>query len=168
MRGEGLMTYPEVCVERGKCGNFSFDWAGIHRTDYFLRFWKSLWHVTGLQYFLINLYILLGGQLLYNIVVVFAIHQHESAMGVHVSHHPEPRSHLPPHPSELSQSTCFGCPASCIKLALVIYFTYSNIHVSMLFSHIVPPSPSPTVQKSVLCICVFFAVLNIGSSLPSF
>ena len=47
-----------------------------------------------------NLYILLGGQLLYNIVVVFAIHQHESAMGVgaHLSHHPEPLSHLPPHP----------------------------------------------------------------------
>ena len=36
----------------------------------------------------------------------------------------------PPHPSRLYQSTNFGCPASCIKLALVIYFTYGNIHVS--------------------------------------
>ena len=34
----------------------------------------------------------------------------------------------PPHPSRLYQSTNFGCPASCIKLALVFYFTYSNIH----------------------------------------
>ena len=34
--------------------------------------------------FLINLFILVGGQILYNIVVVFAIHWHESAMGVHV------------------------------------------------------------------------------------
>ena len=41
---------------------------------------------------------------------------------------------LPPHPSGLSQSTSFECPASCIRLGLVIYFTYGNIHVSMLFS----------------------------------
>ena len=57
---------------------------------------------------------------------------------------------FPPYPSGLSQSTSFGCPASCIKLALVICFTYGNIHVSMLFSHIIPPSPLPHSQKSVL------------------
>ena len=44
-----------------------------------------------------------------------------------------------PYPSGLSQSTGFGCPASCIKLALVINFTCGNVHVSMLFSQIVPP-----------------------------
>ena len=38
----------------------------------------------------------------------------------------------PPHPSGLSQSTGFECPASCIKLALVICFTYGNIYVSLL------------------------------------
>ena len=35
--------------------------------------------------FLGKLFILIGGKLLYNIVVVFGIHSHESAMGVHVS-----------------------------------------------------------------------------------
>ena len=35
--------------------------------------------------FKINLFILIGGLLLYSIVVVFAIHRHESAMGAHVS-----------------------------------------------------------------------------------
>ena len=55
----------------------------------------------------------------------------------------------PPHPSGLLQSTIFGCPASCIDLALVIYFTYGNIHVSMLFSQILPPLPSPTESKSL-------------------
>ena len=44
----------------------------------------------------------------------------------------------PPHPSRLCQITSFGYPASCIELALVIYFTYVNIHVSMLFSQIIP------------------------------
>ena len=37
---------------------------------------------------------------------------------------------------------CFGCPASCIKLKLVICFTYVNVYVSVLFSQIIPPSPS--------------------------
>ena len=32
----------------------------------------------------------------------------------------------PPHPFGLSQSTSFECPASCIELTLVIYFTYGN------------------------------------------
>ena len=35
-------------------------------------------------FFLVNLFILIGQWLLYNIVVVFAIHWHESAMGVHL------------------------------------------------------------------------------------
>ena len=35
--------------------------------------------------FKINLFILIGGKLLYNIAVVFAIHWHESATDVHVS-----------------------------------------------------------------------------------
>ena len=81
-----------------------------------------------------------------------AIHQHESATDIHMSPHPEPHL-LPPSspcPPGLSQSTGFGCPASCIKLALVTYFTYSNIHVSVLFSQIIIPlSSSPTESKSL-------------------
>ena len=46
-----------------------------------------------------------------------------------------------PHPSGLSQRTDFECPASCIHLSLVIYFTYGNIDVSMLFSQITWPLP---------------------------
>ena len=61
-----------------------------------------------------------------------------------------------PHPSGLLQSTSFECPASCIKLALVIYFTYGNIHVSMLVSHIVSPSPFPTESKSLYFTSVSF------------
>ena len=66
---------------------------------------------------------------------------------------------LPPSPScpsRLSQCTGFECPASCIELGLVIYFTYGNIRVSMLFSQIIPPSPSPTESKSL-----FFKSLSL-------
>ena len=60
---------------------------------------------------------------------------------------------LPPpflsHPSGLSQWTDFEHPVSRIELGLVIYFTYGNIHVSVLFSEVIPPSPSPRVQKCI-------------------
>ena len=79
---------------------------------------------------------------------------------------------LPPsspfYSSGLSQCTGFKCPVSYIELELVIYFTYGNIHVSMLFSQIIPPSLSPTDQKVCSFICVSFAVPHIGSSLSSF
>ena len=102
-------------------------------------------------------------------MVAFAIHWHESATGVHVS--PISKSlpaPFPSHPSGVSQCTGFACSVSCIELGLVIYFVYGSIPVSMLFSQIIWPSPSPRVRKSLLYICVSFAFLHIGSSLPSF
>ena len=78
----------------------------------------------------------------------FAIHWHESAMGVHMFPILNP---LPPpslsHPSGSSQCTSPEHPVSCIKPGLAIRFTYDNIHVSIPFSHIIPPSPSPTESK---------------------
>ena len=63
--------------------------------------------------------------------------------------HPEPYSHLPPHsiPSGSSQCTSPEHPVPCIEPGLVICFTYDNIHVSVLFSEIIPPLPSPIESK---------------------
>ena len=66
----------------------------------------------------------------------FAIHQHESAMGIHVFPILNPY-----HPSGSSQCTSPKHPVSCIEPRLVIHFLY-DIHVSMPFSQIIPPSPS--------------------------
>ena len=65
----------------------------------------------------------------------------------------------PLHLSRLSQSTSSACSASCIKHELVIYFTFDNIYVSMLLSHIIPPSPSSTESESL-----FFT--SVSSWLP--
>ena len=37
----------------------------------------------------------------------------------------------------------------CIGLVRVIYFTYGDVYVSMLFSQIIPPSSSPIESKSL-------------------
>ena len=67
----------------------------------------------------------------------------------------------PSHPSELSQCTSFECPASCIELGLVIYSTYGNIHVSMLFSQIIPLFPFPTEFNSLFFIYVSLLLYHV-------
>ena len=75
----------------------------------------------------------------------FVIHWHESAKGVHVFPILNPPSAS--HPSGSSQCTSPRHPVSCIEPGLVIHFTCDNLHVSMPFSQIIPPSPSPIESK---------------------
>ena len=55
---------------------------------------------------------------------------------------------LPPpspfHPSGASQCTSPEHPVSCIEPGLATHFIHDILHVSMPFSQIFPPSPSPT------------------------
>ena len=55
----------------------------------------------------------------------------------------------PSSPSGSSQWTSPEHPVSCTEPGLVIYFTYGNIFVSVLFSQICPPSPSLIESKSL-------------------
>ena len=61
---------------------------------------------------------------------------------------------LPPltpyHLSGSSPCTSPKHPVSCIKHRLALRFLHDSIHVSMPFSQIIPPSPSPTESKSLL------------------
>ena len=50
----------------------------------------------------------------------------------------------PYHPSGSSQCTSPKHPVSCIKPGLAARFIHDILHVSMPFSQIFPPSPSPT------------------------
>ena len=55
--------------------------------------------------------------------MVSVIHQHELAIGLHMS------PHSPSHPSRLSQSLSFGFSVSYSKFPLAICFTYGLTHV---------------------------------------
>ena len=78
----------------------------------------------------------------------FAIQWHESTTGVHVFLILNPPPTSLPTPSLGSfQCTSPKHPVSCVELGLLIRFTYDNMHVSMPFSQIIPPSPSPTESK---------------------
>ena len=109
-------------------------WGG--RTILWLLWWQFF-------YFLSQFYLFIYFTLQY--CIDFAIHWHESAMGVHVFPILNP---LPPpspsQPSGSSQCTSPEHPVSCIKPGLAIRFTCDNLHVSMPFSHIIPPSPQKT------------------------
>ena len=61
-----------------------------------------------------------------------------------------------PPPTSLSTRSLWVFPVhqaialvSCIQPGLAICFTLDNIHVSMLLSQNIPPSPSPTESKSL-------------------
>ena len=92
----------------------------------------------------------------------FDIHPHEFTTGVHMFPIMIP---LPPpspyHPSGSSQCISPEHPVSCIKPGLAIYVTYDSIYVSMLFSQIIPPSPSPTESKSLFYTSVSLLLSHI-------
>ena len=99
----------------------------------------------------------------------FAIHQHESATGVHVF------PILNPPPTSLPRPSLWVIPVHQPWASCIMHRTWngdsSHIYYTC-FNAILPNHPtlalSHRVQKTVLYICVSFAVSHTGLSLPSF
>ena len=75
--------------------------------------------------------------------------------------HPEPSSHLLPHTIPLGRPSAPKHPVSCIEPGLETRFIYDIIHVSVPFSQIIPPSPSPTESKRLFYTSVSLLLSHI-------
>ena len=84
--------------------------------------------------------------------------------------HPEPTSHLPPHTIPLGHPSApppsFLYPASNLDWWFISYMILYMFKCHSPKSSL--PSLSHRIQKTVLYICVSFAVSHTGLSLPSF
>jgi len=100
----------------------------------------------------------------------FAIHQQESAMGVHVF------PILNPPPTSLPIPSLWVIPVHQPQASYILHWTWTGdsflIWYYTCFKAILPNHPtlslSHRVQKTVLYICVSSAVSHTGLSLPSF
>ena len=98
--------------------------------------------------------------IIYNIVVVFAIHWHESAMTALVSPiwtHP---------PTSLSTPSLRAIPVPQSWAPCLMQWTWTDDlfhieHVSVLFSQTIPPLPSPTENKSLFFISMSLLLSHI-------
>ena len=100
----------------------------------------------------------------------FDMHQHESAMGVHMF------PILNPPPTSLPIPSLWVIPVHQPRASCIMHQTWTgdsfHIWYYTCFNAILPNHPtlalSYRVQKTVLYICVYFAVSHTGLSLPSF
>ena len=90
-------------------------------------------------------------------ILVSAIHQHESAMGIHMSPRswtPSP-SRIPSHPSRLSQSAGLNslCPTGiCYPRGNICFHAALSIRPTLSFPH--------GVHKSAFCLCLHCSPAN--------
>lgn len=104
----------------------------------------------------------------YNVVLVSAKQQFESAIIIHVF--PPSRASLhSPLPTFLGQlRTTDWAPCVIWQLLTTVYFTYNSVYMLLLLSPFVPLTFSLTVSPSPFALCISFPSLKIGSSIQFF
>ena len=92
--------------------------------------------------------------MLYNIILVSAIHQHESVIGIHI-YPPSWLSLLHPTLLDCHRAADLGSLPHTASFHWLSNFTYGNVYVSVLLSQFVPSSPPATVSTGCsLCLCL--------------
>ena len=104
--------------------------------------------------------------LIYNIVVAFAIHQHESAMGIHVSPHPESPSHLLPHPIPLGGPRAPALSALLhawnlhwSSISHMVIYTFQCYSVESSQPRFLPQSPKVCSLHLCLFCCLAYRII---------
>ena len=119
--------------------------------------------------FNLNVFILIGGWIIYNIVSVLPYINMNPPQVYTCSPSWIP---LPPpslyHPAGSSQCTSPKHPVSCIEPGLAIHFLYDITRFNAILPNLPTLALSHRVHKTVLYICVSFAVSHTGLLLPSF
>ena len=141
-----VLPHPTQCLKLTKKNCIRKDFI----QDYCIRRerdWTQFWmHINSYRFFK-NFYFYFI--LLYNTVLVLPYIDMNLPRVYMSSQSWTPLPPLTPyHLSGSSPCTSPKHPVSCIKHRLVIRFLHDSIHVSMPFSQIIPPSPSPTESKS--------------------
>ena len=101
--------------------------------------------------------------LLYNIV---------NQLYIYIYPHISSLLHLPPTlpipPLQVVTKHRADLPVLCSCFPLAIHFTFDSVYISMLLSHFVPASPSPTVSSSPFSTSASISALPLGSSVLFF
>ena len=102
----------------------------------------------------------------YSIVVGFAIHRHESAMGVHVFPHPKSPSHLPPHPIPQGHPSAPALSALFHPLNLdwssishMVIYMFQCYSLKSSHPHLLPQSPKVCSLYLCLFCCLAYRVI---------
>ena len=111
--------------------------------------------------FIFLIYFLIGGKLLYNVVLVSAIQQCKLAIIIHVS--PPFLVSLPSsHPTALDHHRVLAGQL----LTNYLFYTWWCTYVCAKLSSFASLSPFPTVSMSLFSVCISIPSLKIDLSIP--